>query len=266
LTFIFRGIWGITAFTRGIGKGVLLFIAGIANYAQLIVSICGRVHLVVKNPAITVNHMYTLGIESLALVTVIALFTGSVTVTQAVYQMSGLVPMRYLGVLVCKGITTELGPVITSMVVAGRVATGIAAEIGSMKASEQLDAMHVLKLDPIRYLIVPKFVACIVMLPILVIWAEFVAFFGAAATVFFTVDMTMYTFLNGLRLFFSAGDLFVGIAKTMVFGAIIAVSGSHFGLEVKGGAAGIGDATTKAVVMAAVLILIFDFLIAVLAL
>ena len=184
--------------------------------------------------------------ESTLLVSVIALFLGSETVVQAAYQMSTIVPMRYLGVLVCKSITTELGPVITSMVVAGRVATGIAAEIGSMKTTEQLDAMKVLRLDPIRYLIVPKTIACI--------------------TVLLTVDMSMHTFLSGLRLFFAENTLYIGVLKTTVFGAIIALTGAHFGFEAKAGAEGVGNATTKAVITAVVLILIVDFVIAVLVL
>jgi phospholipid/cholesterol/gamma-HCH transport system permease protein len=210
--------------------------------------------------------MWSLGVESLPLVSVIAIFLGSETVIQAVYQMAGIVPMRYLGVLVCKSLTTELGPVITCMVVAGRVTTGIAAEIGSMKTTEQLDAMQVLRLDPIRYLIVPRIVACIIMVPVLVILGECVAFIGSIVTVALSVDMTMHEYLSGLRLFFHAQDLFIGVTKTIVFGAIIALTGAHFGFEAKGGAEGVGNATTKAVITAAVLILIFDFVIGVLVL
>jgi len=223
-----------------------------------------RMPLLVRNPDLTISHMYTLGVESAGLVSVIALFLGSVTVTQAIYQMSGIIPLRYLGVLVQKGILNELGPGITSMVFAGRVATGIAAEIGSMKNSEQFDAMMVLNLDPIRYLIVPKTAACIVMVPMLVIWAELLAFLGALVTVILSVDMTVQSFMHGLRLFFNASDLYFGILKTTVFGAIVAITGAHFGFRVKGGAAGVGDATTKAVVTSVVLILIFDFIMAVL--
>ena len=225
-----------------------------------------RSHLLFRNPDRTIAQMWSLGVESLPLVSVIAVFLGSETVIQAVYQMAGIVPMRYLGVLVCKSLTTELGPVIISMVVAGRVATGIAAEIGSMKTTEQLDAMQVLRLDPIRYLIVPKAMACIIMVPVLVILGECIAFIGSLVTVALSVDMTMHEYLSGLRLFFHANDLFIGVLKTMVFGAIIALTGAHFGFEAKGGAEGVGNATTKAVITAAVLILIFDFVIGVLVL
>jgi phospholipid/cholesterol/gamma-HCH transport system permease protein len=242
------------------------FLLHVSRFSALTVKTVSRSWLLFKNPDLTIVQMYGLGIESTLLVSVIALFLGSETVIQAVYQMSGIIPMRYLGVLVCKSITTELGPVITSMVVAGRVATGIAAEIGSMKTTEQLDAMRVLRLDPIRYLIVPKTVACIIMMPVLVIWAEFLAFFGAGMTVLLTVDMSMHTFLSGLQLFFTEDSLYIGVLKTMVFGAIIALTGAHFGFEAKPGAEGVGNATTKAVITAVVMILIFDFIIALLVL
>jgi phospholipid/cholesterol/gamma-HCH transport system permease protein len=252
------GTMGITWFT--------VFLRSVADFGYLFFVTLKRLPLLLRNPDLTVAQMYTLGVESVGLVSVIAFFLGSVTVTQAIYQMSGIIPMRYLGVLVQKTMITELGPVITSMVFAGRVATGIAAEIGSMKNSEQFDAMTVLNLDPIRYLIVPKTAACIIMVPLLVIWAIFLAFVGATVTVIISVDMTLFQFMSGLRLFFNPGDLYYGILKTAVFGAIVAITGAHFGFIVKGGAQGVGDATTKAVITSVVLILIFDFLIALLVL
>jgi len=239
------------------------FVVGTRRYSGLALQTFTRTPLMVKNFDITMSHMYTLGIESIPLVTMIAIFLGSATVTQAVYQMAGMIPFRYLGALVCKTTLTELGPVITAMVFAGRVATGIAAEIASMKGSEQLDAMNVLRLDPIRYLIVPKTVACIVMLPVLTVWAILMAFVGAAVTVAISVDVTMYTYLSGMKLFFNPNDVYMGVGKTALFGAIVAITGAYFGFTAKGGAEGVGNATTKAVVTSAVLILVFDFVIAV---
>jgi len=239
------------------------FVIGTRRYSGLALQTFSKTPMMVKNFDITTSHMYTLGIESIPLVTMIAIFLGSATVTQAVYQMAGMIPFRYLGALVCKTTLTELGPVITSMVFAGRVATGIAAEIASMKGSEQLDAMNVLRLDPIRYLIVPKTVACIVMLPVLTVWAILMAFTGAAITVAISVDVTMYTYLSGMKLFFNPNDVYMGVGKTALFGAIVAITGAYFGFTAKGGAEGVGNATTKAVVTSAVLILVFDFVIAV---
>ena len=242
------------------------FLRNVFRFSTLTGTTVSRSYLVYRNPGLTMAQAFGLGVDSLPLVSVVAVFLGSETVIQAVYQMGGIVPVRYLGVLVCKSLTTELAPVVISMVVAGRVATGIAAEIGSMKTTEQLDAMQVLSLDPVRYLIVPKTIACVIMLPVLVIWGEFIAFLGSIITVALSIDMTMHEFLCGLRLFFDANDLYVGVIKTMVFGAIIALTGAYFGLEARGGAEGVGNATTRAVITSAVLILIFDFVIAVLVL
>jgi len=221
-----------------------------------------RVPLAVKNVDISLEQMFAIGITSAPLVTVIALFVGSVTVTQAVYQFSGFIPMRYLGLAVCKGLTTELCPVVTSLVVSGRITTAIAAEIGSMKTTEQLDAMTILSLDPIRYLVVPKTIACVIMLPVLVIWGTLMAFVGSILTVVLTVRLTLPTYVAGLRMFFNSADLFMGIAKTAVFGGIIALVGAYCGCRTRGGAEGVGIATTKAVMLSSVLILIFDFIMA----
>ncbi len=221
-----------------------------------------RMPVLVKNIGLSIEQMYVIGVESLPLVLITSVFVGGEAVIQAVYQFSGLVPMRYLGMAVSKTIVTELCPVIISFVISSRIATAIAAEIGSMKTSEQLDAMTILSLDPIRYLIIPKTVACIIMVPVLVIISEVVAIIGSVITAILFVDITLHLYLSGLKLFFNTTALFIGILKTSVFGAIIALTGAHFGFQAKRGAEGVGEATTKAVMTAAVLILIFDFVIA----
>jgi phospholipid/cholesterol/gamma-HCH transport system permease protein len=246
----------------GILEGIALFFTQIARIFTLLGSIIIRLPLAFKNISLSFEQMYAIGIESLPLVTVIAVFIGATTVTQAVYQFSGLFPMKYLGVAVCKTLISEIGPVFTSMVVAQRISTSIGAEIGSMKIGEQLDAMTCLNLDSIRYLFVPRIVACIIMLPVLVIWSELIAFVSSILTVLFSVKVTLYVYLTGLRTFFNPADLIIGVAKTSVFGAIIALMGCHFGLEARGGAEGVGEATTKAVMFSCLLILVFDFLIA----
>ena len=242
------------------------FLIHVTRMTTLIAGIIRRVPLSVKNVSISIEQMYSLGIESLPLVMIIAIFTGATTVTQAVYQFSDIIPLKYLGMAVCKTLITEIGPVFTSMVIAGRVATGIAAEIGSMKVNEQLDAMACLNLDTIRYLFVPKAIACALMIPLLVIFAELIAMISSIVTVMLSVHITLYVYLNGLKSFFHAGDLFVGIIKTSVFGIIIALTGCYFGLNAAHGAEGVGKATTQAVMTSCVLILICDFVIALVAL
>jgi phospholipid/cholesterol/gamma-HCH transport system permease protein len=246
----------------GIVEEIALFLTHIARIFTLLGRIIIRLPQALKNISLSFEQMYAIGVESLPLVTVIAVFIGATTVTQAVYQFSGFIPLKYLGLAVCKTLISEIGPVFTSMVVAQRISTSIGAEIGSMKVNEQLDAMTCLNLDSVRYLFVPKTVACIIMLPVLVIWSELVAFISSILTVLFSVHVTLYVYLTGLKLFFNPADLIIGIAKTSVFGAIIALTGCHFGLEARGGAEGVGEATTKAVMTSCLLILVFDFIIA----
>jgi phospholipid/cholesterol/gamma-HCH transport system permease protein len=236
------------------------FLMHVGRMARLLGSITARLPLAAKNIHLSIEQMYAIGIGSLPLVSVIAIFIGATTVTQAVYQFSGFIPLKYLGLAVCKTLINEIGPVFTSMVVAGRIATGIAAEIGNMKNYEQLDAMTCLNLDPIRYLYVPKMIACMIMLPMLVIWSELIAFVCSILTVIFSVNITLWVYIHGLSFLFNPFDLILGVMKTSIYGAIIAICGCYFGLETRGGAEGIGNATTKAVMTAFVLILIFDFI------
>lgn len=242
--------------------GTFAFLGHVQRMSSLIWRTFVRVPLLFKNLNLTTHQMYIIGIESLPLVAVTSIFVGGETVIQANFQFAGMVPMKYLGFAVSKTLITELCPVLTSFVVSSRISTAIAAEIGSMKASEQLDAMTCLSLDSIRYLIVPKVVAAVIMIPVLVILSELIAFVGSAITAVFFIDITMHLYLTGLKLFFSPQDMIIGIVKTTVFGGIIAITGSHFGFEAQKGADGVGVATTKATMYSAVLILIFDFLIA----
>ncbi len=246
----------------GIVDTLSIFLKHVTYISDLTWKTFCRVHLLVKNFNLTTHQMFIIGVESLPLVIVTSAFVGGETVVQANFLFGGLVPIRYLGYAVSKALVTELAPVLTSFVVSSRIATAIAAEIGSMKTNEQLDAMTCLSLDSIRYLIVPKVVACIIMLPVLVVFSELVAFVGSAITAVLFVDITMYQYCSGLKLFFSVPHMLVGIIKTTVFGAIIAFTGAHFGFQSRKGAQGVGEATTRAVMTSMVLILCFDFLIA----
>ncbi len=240
------------------------FFVSVTKMSRLIRDITVRLHLIFKNPGITLRQMKIIGVGSFPLVLVTSIFVGAETIVQANYMFQGLVPMRYLGFVVSKSLVTELAPVLTAFVVSSRISTAIAAEVGSMRNSEQLDAMVCLSLDATRYVIVPKVIATTIMLPILVIFAEFLGYLSSIIVAYFIIDVTMTTYFEGLRLFFSASDMFLGIGKTAIFGTIIALSGSFFGLEAAKGAEGIGNATTRSVMLAAILILVFDFIVALL--
>lgn len=240
------------------------FFLQITGMTRLLWQTLLRIPLLFKNINLTINQMKVIGVESLPLVAITAIFIGAETVVQANLQFNGLIPLSYLGFVVSKSIITELGPVLTAFVVASRISTAIAAEVGSMKTTEQLDAMYCLSLDSTRYIIMPKVVATFIMMPVMVIFAELLAFCSSTVTAIFFTEVSLYTYIEGLRLFFSVPDMMIGIAKTTIFGLIIALSGAHFGLECSKGAEGIGNSTTNAFMLSSILILVFDFIVAIL--
>jgi phospholipid/cholesterol/gamma-HCH transport system permease protein len=207
-------------------------------------------------------QMFTVGVQSLPLVVLVSVFTGAVSTWQAAYQFQGYLPMRYLGGAVGKAILLELGPVLTALVMAGRVGAAMAAELGTMRVTEQVDALEVMGIDPVRYLVMPRVVSGVIMMPVLVLFANFVAILGALAVAIFFVNISSDLFLNGFKLLFRTNDLWAGLVKALTFGLIIALVGCYQGFTTRGGAEGVGRATTGAVVVASVLILISNYLIA----
>ncbi len=215
-----------------------------------------------RSISLILGQMYYMGVKSIWLIAITSIFTGGVSAWQAAYQFKFYMPMRYLGGAVGKAVLIELAPVLTALVIAGRVGAGIAAELGSMKVTEQIDAMESMAVDPVRYLIMPRVAAGIIMLPMITAISDFIAIFGAFLVAVGFVHITPDMFMNGFKQFFSLNDFFSGLAKSAVFGAVISVMGCYHGFFTSGGAQGVGLSTTKAVVSAAVLILIADYLMA----
>jgi len=211
---------------------------------------------------LVLQQMLAMGVRSLPLVILTSAFTGAVSAWQAAYQFQNYVPMRYLGTAVGKAVIIELAPVLTALVVAGRVGASIAAEVGTMRVTEQIDALEVMGIDPNRYLILPRVVSGFIMMPILVMFANFIAILGALIVAVALVHLSSETFLNGVRMFMTASDVLAGLTKAAIFGIIISMIGCFYGFNAKGGAEGVGRATTGAVVTASVLILVSDYFVA----
>jgi phospholipid/cholesterol/gamma-HCH transport system permease protein len=208
------------------------------------------------------NQMMEIGVRSLPLVFITAIFTGAVTAWQSEYQMKEYVPMMFLGTAVSKAVFMELGPALTALVIAGRVGSSIAAELGTMQVTEQIDALESLAIDPVRFLAMPRFVAGIVMVPVLVIFADFFAMTGAVVVATQLLDLTPALFWEGVKSFFHVSDVLFGLLKAFVFGGIVSFMGCFFGFSTEGGAEGVGRSAIKAVVYSSVLILVTDYLIA----
>lgn len=204
------------------------------------------------------HHARVLGVESLPIGIFIALFTGIVLALLASYSVGDLVPPYFVGTLVQKTVTLELAPVLTGLALAGRVGANIAAELGTMRVTEQIDALETLTFDPMSHLVVPRVWASLLMFPIVVGVAMMVGVTSGWLASLSLLDITTPQFLKGVRVFFSEFDVRYGLVKSASFGAAVALIGCRAGLTTQGGAQGVGRSATRAVVISAVMILVLD--------
>lgn len=208
----------------------------------------------------TLDQMHKIGVTSLPLVFLTSIFTGVVLALQSAYQLRLFGATKFTSDLVALSITRELGPVLTAMVVAGRVGASIAAELGTMKVTEQIDALRALATDPIRYLVVPRVVAAFFMLFFLTIYADLIGMLGGYIISVFKLGMNSHVYIKRTFDAMVIKDVMSGLIKAFFFGGIIATVGCYFGFRAGGGAEGVGKATTIAVVTALVLIIASDAL------
>jgi phospholipid/cholesterol/gamma-HCH transport system permease protein len=205
------------------------------------------------------QEIESIGINSLTVVNVIALFTGMVLALQTASALSRFGAKGFIGVVVAISLVREIGPVFTGLMVAGRVGSGIAAEIGSMKVTEQIDAIRVMGANPVKRLVVPKLIAAIVALPLLTIIADVLGIVGGLLISVTEFQVTAYYYFTSILERISLQDVTSGIGKTFFFGLIIAVVGCYQGMTTSGGTVGVGRATTTTVVVCSILILVSDF-------
>ncbi|HEV2669663.1 MAG TPA: ABC transporter permease [Gemmatimonadales bacterium] len=203
-------------------------------------------------------QMRRIGVDSLPVALFIAAFTGVVLALQASYTFTGAVPLYFVGTLVGKTMMLELGPVLTGLALAGRVGASMAAELGTMKVTEQVDALETLAYDPQSYLVVPRVVAATLMFPVIVAFAIAVGIVTGWLTSLALLNLSTPDFIKGLKLFYVFKDSWFGLLKSASFGATIALVGCMVGLSTRGGAEGVGRSTTRAVVFSAILILVLD--------
>jgi len=249
-------------FFQTIGAGILGIFLDAGRGSLLLLRILESLVAFPRSLRLIVRQMFVIGNGSLPLVLVTSVFTGAVATIQAKYQFQDYVPLRFLGTVVAKSVVIELGPVLTALVVGARVGASIAAELGTMKVTEQLDALKMMAIDPVRYLAMPRFVAAVVMLPMLTIFSDLIAILGGYAVAVYTLDVGDKLFTDGLRFLFDARDVYGGLIKALVFGAVIATSGCLYGFNARGGAAGVGEAAMRAVVASSLLILVADYILA----
>ncbi|MEX0907355.1 MAG: ABC transporter permease, partial [Gemmatimonadota bacterium] len=245
-----------TAPIARVGRSAIDVAAGFGRFGAFLSSIGGGLRGAGVWSGLLVGHMARLGVESLPIALFIAGFTGIVMALQASYTLTGAVPLYFVGVLVGKTMILELGPVLTGLALAGRVGANIAAEIGTMRVTEQIDALETLGYDPFTYLVVPRVIAGFVMFPIVVAFADTIGVIGGWVTALNLLDMTTPEFVRGLRLFFRPFDVTFSLIKAASFGLAVTSIGSFYGFHTSGGAAAVGRSTTQAVVVSSMLILV----------
>ena len=209
-----------------------------------------------------VEQSYSVGYGSLFIVCLTAGFAGAVTAIQAGYQFTGSVPLYYMGAVVTESIILELGPVLTAMVLAGRIGARYAAELGTMRVTEQIDALESLGRNPVSHLLLPRVLAGMLMVPALVLVADVAGLFTGWIAVKSSLGVSNSDFVYGARYFFRPLDLWYSIIKAEFFGAVVTVIPCYVGFTAVEGAEGVGKAATTAVVWSSVMILLLDVVLA----
>lgn len=206
----------------------------------------------------TIEQMVLIGYESIPIVCTIAFFVGLILAMQSAYQLKRFGATLYVADLVGVSVIRELGPLLTAIIVAGRSGSAIAAEIGSMNVAEEIDALRVMGLNPVSFLVVPRVVALMIVLPCLTILADLVGIFGGYLLAITSLDFSSIRYFNQTASALTLKDLMAGLIKSGVFAAIIAIIGSYQGFAARGGAAGVGKSTTASVVASIFLIIAAD--------
>jgi phospholipid/cholesterol/gamma-HCH transport system permease protein len=215
-----------------------------------------------------VQQMDEIGVKSLGIVLLTGLFTGMVLALQSSVQLRTFGATMYIGRLVSASMIRELGPVLAGLMVAGRVGSGIAAQLGSMRVTEQIDALNTLGTDPIKKLVTPRVLAALLMMPVLTIINDVIGIIGGQIIASFVVRIPSSLYwrtvleqiaADGFVLTYIPNDFIMGLSKPFVFGGIISITACYFGLNTTGGTEGVGQATTRTVVTSSILILIVDY-------
>jgi phospholipid/cholesterol/gamma-HCH transport system permease protein len=234
---------------------LLDFVGGLVSFLWDAVRVFARTGVPFR---IVVQQMYEIGVKSLPLTAIAAVAIGMVMALQTLTLLKKFGVTQYVAVGVGLGMARELGPVVTALMVAGRAGSGISAEIGSMKVTRQIDALRILAVDPRRYLVATRIVACVLVLPLLTAISDFLGIAGGALIGTAVGGITFPTYLDTTLYYLTVADLVNGLAKTLFFGLIVGTTGAYYGFHTEGGTSGVGRSTTSAVVAASLMIFVSD--------
>lgn len=247
-----------------LGRVVVDFVAAVGELFTFTWTICGWLLVRLPRGRVLWPTLYEVGVQSVPVVCVTGLFIGMVLAVQSYDTLSQLHFQSQIGSVINGTLVKELGPVLAAVMLAGRVGSSIAAQIGTMKVSEQIDALKALGADPIAYLVVPRFLACFLMIPALTMVAEGVGIFGGWFVSTQIYGVSSHLFWTHSDRFVTAFDVITGVLKSMSFGAAIAIIACHRGFHCGSGAEGVGRAATEAFVASFIAILSLDFVLALL--
>lgn len=235
------------------------FINSIGEFGYLLLQVTKTMRFAFRDRKRLIYQLDHVGVNSVPLVLLVGFFAGAIIAWQAAYQFKGMVSLDVMGGQATRVIVMEMGPVLTALVISGRIGASMTAEIGTMKVTEQVDALRTMAIDPVRYIVMPRFLGLSLMMPILTMFSNMVAILGAFVVSQYFLDITSEVFFDSIKSFFEVRDLVGGLVKSALFGVLISLIGCYMGLNAGRGARGVGRATIQSFVLSAIFILIGDF-------
>jgi phospholipid/cholesterol/gamma-HCH transport system permease protein len=238
---------------------MVLFVEHLGDIASLTI---GAFRAITRRPleiGSTIYQIDSLGVRSLGIVAVTSIFIGMVMTIQFAFGLQRFGGVEYIPRVIVLSFLRELGPTLTAIIVGGRIGSGMAAEVGAMNVTEQVDAIRALGGDPAKKLVLPRVAAAMIVMPLLSVFADALGTLGALAVCSLEYDIRPRLFMQSAMETVLLSDLFSGLLKTPIFGFIIAIVGCHFGLTTRGGTEGVGQSTTRTVVVVSIAILVADF-------
>jgi phospholipid/cholesterol/gamma-HCH transport system permease protein len=242
-----------------IGHSTLAFFEDLGEMARLFWATVKAIASGQTNPRLVFEQMVKIGIDSAPIASASALFVGMVFALQIATEFVRFGAQKYIGGVMGIAVARELAPALTGVVIASRVAAAIAAELGTMKVTEQIDAINALGSNPIKYLVVPRLIACTLMLPILTVFADIFSFYGGYFVAVYLVKINPVDYMTSAEQLMHFNDIWGGIFKSVIFGILIAIIACRRGLNTRGGAKGVGESTTSSVVTCLIALFITNY-------
>ena len=249
----------MNAIAEALGRFEKRFLRTVLNYLKFVWELFKNIPGAFSNLHTTVEQMHHVGVTSIPVVFAASLATGAIMSWQLAYQFGDMIPMMFVGMAVGKSVMVELCPILTAMVLAGRIGASMCSELGTMAVTEQLDAYKVLGLSPFKFLLAPRLIATVIMLPVLTVISIFIGIVGGYEVAHLYKEVSWSVFFYGVRMFYQNWDLVVGLIKATLYGFFISSYACFFGFFTHSGAEGVGKSTKATVVAGMTSILIGGF-------